>query len=489
MATKFYKYLSFTLAGFFILFVLLIIIHKAQLISFTHDEGYTYGHYVHENFMDILSLKDGFTNNHILNSILMKYSEMIFGSSELALRLPNVLAAVIYLFYCCFLFYKKMPVLSLLFLVIMTSNTYLLDFFGLARGYGLSIAFMLMSFYHLCAYFDLKKNRDIILFNLAAIFAFLSNLTLLYFYIAALISFYVLSYILFKIKEEPSGNNFITKKTNRINFISIVLSSLVLFEPLRRLLKGNILDFGGKNGFIEDTISTLIYGLFYEIEHTITEVAIIKLLVVGLFLFLFVLMLWHIISKNKHFILRFSHFFLAYIILFLLVMFSVTQHAILESDFFTGRFALFLYPLFMLNLVFFIHYIFESGLKTEGFSLACIIAGVLFCLVLNNINFKYTIDWKYDAGTKNAMEAMVKSHAKRPTESAELGINWLFEPTTNFYKETWKLDWLKQTTRDGIHKEYDYYFAFNTDSIFNNLKDKTVLFRSSDANSVLMRKN
>ncbi len=477
------------LTGLFIAFILYIIIHKAQVISFTHDEGYTYTHYVHEPFMDILSLKDGFTNNHIFNSILIKYTEMVFGSSELALRSPNILAAIIYMFYCCLLFYKRTPVLGSLFLIMMVANTYLLDFFGLARGYGLSIAFMTMAFYHLCSYFDKRKNKDMILFNLAAIFAYLSNLTLLYFYIAALISFYAFNYLQTKIKKAVAGNDLSIKKVNWINVISVILSAMLLFEPLRRLLKGTVLDFGGKNGFVEDTIKTLVYGLFYETRHTEADIVFINLIIVALFLFIFVLVFWHIANSNKEFILRFPGFVLVHFILFLLVAFSLTQHAVLKSDFFIWRFALFLYPLFMLNLVFFIQYVYESGLKKESFLVTAVIATLLIVLVIKNINFKYTIEWKYEAGTKDAMKALVVDHQKQAHENVELGINWIFEPATNFYRETWKLDWLKKTTREGIHKEYKYYFVFKTDSVFNALSNKPVLFSSEEANSVMISAN
>ncbi len=79
------------------LFILFYVTYKASLTSFTHDESYTYLHYVHQPVKDIITYKDPFTNNHILNTLLMKVSEKAFGNSEIVLRLPNILSLVIYL--------------------------------------------------------------------------------------------------------------------------------------------------------------------------------------------------------------------------------------------------------------------------------------------------------------------------------------------------------------------------------------------------------
>jgi len=79
--------------------LLVYIIYKAWFLSFTHDESYTYLHYVHQNFMDIISYKTPYTNNHILNTVLIKYCESLFGKSELIFRLPNIAAFIIYSIY------------------------------------------------------------------------------------------------------------------------------------------------------------------------------------------------------------------------------------------------------------------------------------------------------------------------------------------------------------------------------------------------------
>ncbi|MBK8369526.1 MAG: hypothetical protein IPL10_19670 [Bacteroidetes bacterium] len=96
--------------------ILWYIIYKAATTSFTHDESYTYTHYVHQGFMDIISYKTPYTNNHILNTVLMKYCEVFFGSSELSLRLPNILAFILYSIFTILLLYKYIPKLMFPFI-------------------------------------------------------------------------------------------------------------------------------------------------------------------------------------------------------------------------------------------------------------------------------------------------------------------------------------------------------------------------------------
>src|SRR6186997_3048739 len=89
------------LAWIFGALTLSFVIYKAASVSFTHDESYTYTRYVNNPFLDIINYNssDVIPNNHILNTLMMKTFQYVLGSSELALRLPNVLAYAAFLFF------------------------------------------------------------------------------------------------------------------------------------------------------------------------------------------------------------------------------------------------------------------------------------------------------------------------------------------------------------------------------------------------------
>ena len=62
---------------------------RAVSVSFSWDESWTYVHHVS---------KDMGANFHLLNVWLMWFSSKIFGDGQLALRLPNLAAQLLYLY-------------------------------------------------------------------------------------------------------------------------------------------------------------------------------------------------------------------------------------------------------------------------------------------------------------------------------------------------------------------------------------------------------
>lgn len=487
LTQPFYKKISLQLClvVVFGLGLLWYISYKAFHLSFTHDEAYTYTHYVHQAFMDIISYKTPYTNNHILNTVLMKYSEVFFGSSELALRLPNILAFVIYSVFSVLLFYKYCPKLILPFYLLMVLNPYLLDFFALARGYGLSIGFLVMSLYYLCLYFTSKHNKHLILFNAGAFLAVLSNFSLLNYYVAALITYNVVLYAVSKIDSSNSSYHFF--KQNKINIASVILTGAVLYEPLRRISKMSLLDFGGKNGFMEDTVSTAVYSFFYEMHVPDFYMLLLKTaftITVVLSLGLIVL---KFIKKKSLFFVRKSPNILVNVILPSIILMTILQHLLLGNDFYIQRFALFFYPLYILNFVFLLSHFYDSGFK-KTIAISSVIVACLFIYNLKlNYNLIYYKDWKWDRDIKCMIQKLVIEHQKNPDKQIRLGINWLFEPDVNFYRYTWNLSWLNPAHRRGISQYDDYFYILDIDKEFESLSNKPVIYKDDVSGAVLIK--
>ena len=460
------------------------IIYKASHTSFTHDESYTYTHYVHQGFMDIVSYKTPYTNNHILNTVLMKYCELLFGSSELSLRLPNILAFILYSIFIILLLYKYIPKLMFPFYLLMVLNPHLLDFFALARGYGLSFAFLLMSLYYLSLYFTSKQNKHLILFNVGAFLAVMSNFSLLNYYVAALIVYNIVSYVVLKI--DSTSNNYHFYKQNKINIVSVILSGMVLYEPLRRISKMSLLDFGGKNGFMEDTVGTAIYSFFYEMYVTPFLENIFKVFIVSVVALTLIIILKAIVQRNITLFNAHISLVLINLILIAIVAITIAQHLILGNDYYIHRFALFFYPIFILNFIFLLNYFFQLS-KTTSVSISYLCA----CLALFNIyinhNTAFYKDWKIDSDVKSMMQNLVLEHEKYPNKNIRLGINWLFEPGVNFYRYTWDLKWLNPAHRRGISKYDDYFYILNTDKEYMDLSNKPLVYKNEQTGAVLLK--
>ena len=110
---------------------------KAIFIPFGFDESATFFHYV--SFWRVLPfISDWDANNHYLNSLLTLIFSGLFGESNLALRLANVLAFPVYLWFAYLISLKiSHLVLRISFISILYLSLGFIDFFCLSRGYVL----------------------------------------------------------------------------------------------------------------------------------------------------------------------------------------------------------------------------------------------------------------------------------------------------------------------------------------------------------------
>lgn len=130
--------------------VLAYVAVRSVLVSFTWDESWTFMHHVLPG--DLYPAEHGLMsgNHHLLNVWGMWVFGELFGQSELALRMPNLFALVVYTLAASRIAIRSGRTLrSVTAFVLLVAHPYLLEFFGLARGYGLSIGFMLMSVWHM----------------------------------------------------------------------------------------------------------------------------------------------------------------------------------------------------------------------------------------------------------------------------------------------------------------------------------------------------
>lgn len=471
-----YLKLSYSLIALSGLALLVYVILKAKLASFTHDESFTYLDYVHQSFMDIISYKTPYTNNHILNTVLMKYAEELWGSSELVLRLPNILACLIYLVYG-FRLLRRMPAMMIFpaFLCLFC-HMQLCDFFSLARGYGLSFAFMLMSLFHLIRYFENPENKQLIFFQAGSLLAILGNFSLINVYLSALVAYNIICWYRSRLRSSSAPFRFLHE--NRIHLWALLVVVAVLYEPIRRISKQGMLNFGGKEGFLENTFGSLISGAFYETPLAHPLYTVIQGFMLLIIVFSGLLIGWQAFRKNRPFFEEHIALCTVWLILMGIVVLSYLQHYLIRNDFYGGRFALFIYPLFMLNLLLLMDYVYRSRFRLFP---ALFVYGLALAMVLNfsmNLNLRSYKDWKYDSGTKSAMTILAEDYAKQQPagKTISLGINWIFEPSTNFYRYTRDLTWLKKTHRRGAKAGDDYYYLFESDTNAYLAKGKPQLF-------------
>jgi len=122
------------------LFAIVWAVIRACVQSITIDEADTYAWFVATS-----NVWYPFSNNHILNTLLMWLSTHAFGASIVTIRAPSLLGAILYVGICRFLcrsitdrFSIQLPVF-----ICLTYNPFIFDYMVAARGYGLANAFLL----------------------------------------------------------------------------------------------------------------------------------------------------------------------------------------------------------------------------------------------------------------------------------------------------------------------------------------------------------
>jgi len=447
---------------------------KATEASFTHDESFTYLNYPHNSFIEIISFTNWFMNNHILNSLFMKYSEYIFGNSEIALRLPNLLALVVYMLYSYKLLQHKYFILSIAIFVTLCSNILLIDLFGLARGYGLSCGFMMMSLYHFITYLDVPQKKHLYGFHLAALLAVLSHFTLLPFYIALLLIFSLMKFLQTQFNPDIT---FHLLKSYKPHIIPLILNVIVLYEPVRRAFRYGQLNVGGKSGFYADTVSGFILNISNGIPIPPFILIILQIIFTIVVLIPFLILIRNIVKKEESFFVKYKGLIVTNLLLIIISLVILLNHHILRADFPVGRFSIFLFPIFTIHFGFFIDFLLSSSIRKVALAFTSIIA------LLGMTSFAFNAqpysfgEWAYDSETKNMLNDL-KSYRKLNNDTStnvKLGVNWLFEPTINFYRITEKLDWLVELERKDLSEGDDYMYAFeNSITPIDSIKYQTI---------------
>lgn len=161
------------LAAFLYLFL------RAAFVPLTHDEAATFQTYVLTgDYLPYLAHWDA--GNHLLSTAVTRAAYLLFGPSPLALRAFSLISFVLWALYAWRItrpiangFIRMSTVVALLL------TPFVIEFFALFRGYGPSLAFLLMALHHLLRLLVHARRRDLLLVLAAMLLACASSLTLL----------------------------------------------------------------------------------------------------------------------------------------------------------------------------------------------------------------------------------------------------------------------------------------------------------------------
>ena len=456
------------------LFLFAYTAYRALVLSITWDEAFSYLQFTRHEIFIPEKYEQMHANNHFLNTWMSIYFIKWFGVSEFVLRLPALIAHLLFLFFSYKLirnFENKWLVL-VAFLII-NLNPYILDFFSLSRGYALSLGLMMTSIYYLYTYFANEyKAKYAIYSSLTGALATLANFVILnYFIVSFGIILLVAGYIFLKYKGKLANQSLVAIAGTTV----IVSLSLWFLVPVAMKLKeGGALFYGGKSGFWSDTICTITDRCFYGLPYPHIFQQAAKGFLFFIIAAVIVIVGYKIIKKKTSSSLLFLGALL-FLILFCALS-TLVQHHFLGTLLLIDRTAMFFVVLFNLLLVFFINEL--SKQNSKAIILSLLINGLIVVHFVWAFNLNYVLEWKSNADIKE-MLVDLKKVVEIPKEKTNIDIciPLSFDQPINYYRAVDNLNWINTVERnstanflfDYLYLEPSEFTSINTDSmiVFN----------------------
>lgn len=413
-------------------------------------------------------------NNHVINSFLGHISYLTFGKSLLVLRLPNVLSLGLFLTYLIkFKRIYKTSTAWFLFFLTLVSCHFLIDFFNLCRGYGLSMAFMTGTIYHTIRYTQKLSIKHLIAACIFLSASIWSNLSLLVFS-GAVLAILLLN-ILYSVILDYSVSRILSIVVSLTIFLLLPLGYAIHYSLA--LQSFGALYFGGAEGFWATTVADLSYQIstgqtwgwpFFHIAFSIYGLAGILSLQ----------------RKQRNFNALLSHSLLC-----LTVSGTVLLHILMDVKYPLDRAALHFFILFVLSL-------FQSIDQTPRLlhQIAAILPTILMIHFASMFGFSYSTRWKTEAVPAAFYQALVawqEVHDRPPTVSASI-----FQTTNLCFQDALKesvllpnlvpeanskySDFIVYTNRLSKLDSIDYLLA-NYDTFLFEPSIPTVLFKRHEA--------
>ena len=464
----------------------LYICFRASMLSFTHDEGFTYSKYVHYSYSEILQYKtDNIApNNQVLNTFSQKFFSGMFGTSEFVLRLGSILSFALFLITLYTFARHFFQSFALPGFLVVVLHPYVLDFMVLSRGYGMALTGMLLSILGVVSGISNQFKTKYYLIALASgILAVLANYSLLNFFLINSVLFLAFQIFLGLNRGHITSHRLII--TNIFSFVgSLILLGSLIYAPLKLILERHLL-MGGESGFWADTVGSLCHNLAYGMRYQHIWEIILKALVITIPL-LATLRVSTILKKESRNSTDTILVFL-YLLNAGLVSATLIQHYILGSVFPMDRMAIsFVLAFLLLVVITLVSHCQENNRLASLFRISLYSITCLFALhMLMCSNLSYSLEWKYDANTKE-----IAKDIEHLEGEVQLGVHPLYVHGLNFYRQTKHLTKFPDIHSDGyrLKGDYNYFVIASVDRHKIEAEGLTILKEYSPGGAILAKK-
>lgn len=433
-------------------------IWRAATQSIVHDEAYTYLQHVRGPLIRAFDPAHFDANHHILHTLLCKVSTGVFGLSELSLRLPSLLGGALMLAVTWVIGLRVIGGwLGVLTLALLATNPLLLDFMSCARGYGLALALLLTALAVLALW--PASAAAALTASLAMGLGAAANLSVTF----EAAGLGVTAVALEGIRQRRLP----WRHALALTLPGLALAAALTLPPLR----------GAPASLFYVGLPTLGLSIYNLVDATLFAATAPNDLLAatarwamavawGAVPALFALMvsaaaLPRMRRPDAERLSR-CHDLLSLCVGTLLVSLALmfTANAVGGLLFPQDRTGLPLIALFCLAL----GALTRAGLGPQddrwaGRMLAVMMAALCVRQALQLQVQCYGI-WRYDAGTRRLAGALVNWHETQPPgTTVRLAASWRLEPSLNFYRTMWGLDWLAPVTRGSEHGAAGHFGA------------------------------
>lgn len=431
---------------------------RADVLAFTSDEASSFG--IFHGVTDAASR----ANNQLLNTVLMQWSQDLFGESELALRLPNVLAFGLYAGgSLALLATLRQRAAILLGATLLLADPFLLDFFGLARGYGISLGFSAVAL-GAVATRTRSPLRPALVCG-AAVVAFYASFASLNLVLGVLGVLGLETGIL--IQGRPFPTRSVLASIASLGVAAALIVPGVI--RLRWLQARNALYYGGHKGFLQDTVQSLLQGIGYRYSHerTIHVDGVTRAVhapaaawVVWPEVFVVVVTVascaWAAYSGAAH--RRWGLAQQAAVVLAIAVAAAKIEASALHTLYPLNRTAL-IYVLLFAVLVAAACDDLVATVARKGVTRALGIASAVCATaaagnVAYHANLRYTPAWREDASSRHVITAAIAYERAHPRRGTWLLVAGTRAGALEYYRIRFHLTWLQPLTQVGIGYPY-----------------------------------
>ncbi|HTS50082.1 MAG TPA: hypothetical protein VMH05_19180 [Bryobacteraceae bacterium] len=411
------------------------------------------------------------SDNHVLNSLLMRLAAAIFGVSNLTVRLPAILGALLYIgsaFYLCLLITDRRLLQWLLFSCLVF-NPMLLDYLVAARGYSLAIGFFLAALAVIAS--AMMNNGGGA--NLSRKSAWISVLLALS--CSANLSFAIANavtltiFFLWTVRRHGFGRAGYLRLAAATYLPGLLIGFILCGSMVLNWPKGELY-FGSKHmsemfdgfakGSFDDLNPNLINPMLLHVLHPIKSAGPWIVALAALFLFANME-----VSRFKNpgpqaeslgNFVRLVALISAATLLFHWLAFKIV-HIPLPKD----RTGLFFLPLWTLALVGSLAYLTRLGIVGIPRRCAIVVLAITAFYFVGCLRLGYFKEWKFDSDTKTLYWIMADLHQRCGIE--KFGIDWRYHLPLNFYRENYGTDSLKEfsgSTSGELPPDRDAYAIF-----------------------------